>query len=41
VDFNNRATFGTITDTPDVTLSNPRLGEGGPRVIQFVMKLIF
>jgi hypothetical protein len=41
VDFNNRSTFGTITDTPDVTLSNPRLGEGGPRVIQFVMKLIF
>ncbi|HKX27681.1 MAG TPA: TonB-dependent receptor [Blastocatellia bacterium] len=40
VDFNNR-TFGTVTETPDVTAGNPRLGEGGPRAIQFGLKLIF
>lgn len=40
VDFNSSA-FGSINDTPDVTAGNPRLGEGGPRVIQFGLKLIF
>jgi len=40
VDFNNAA-FGSISETPDVTAGNPRLGEGGPRVIQFGLKLIF
>jgi hypothetical protein len=40
VDFNS-ATFGSISETPDVTAGNPRLGEGGPRVIQFGLKLTF
>ncbi len=40
VQFNSSA-FGTIGETPDVTAGNPRLGEGGPRVIQFGLKLIF
>jgi hypothetical protein len=33
--------FGTITDTPDVAAGNPRLGEGGPRTMQFALKIIF
>ena len=40
VDFNSGA-FGSISETPDVTAGNPRLGEGGPRVGQFGLKLIF
>ena len=40
VDFNSAA-FGSINETPDVTAGNPRLGEGGPRVGQFGLKLIF
>ena len=40
VDF-TATTFGTITTTPDTDLGNPRLGDGGPRVIQFGLKLIF
>jgi hypothetical protein len=40
VDFNSAA-FGSISETPDVTAGNPRLGEGGPRVGQFGLKLIF
>jgi outer membrane receptor protein involved in Fe transport len=40
VDFNNTS-FGDISETPDVTAGNPRLAEGGPRVIQFGLKLIF
>ena len=40
VDF-NAAAFGTISETPDVTAGNPRLGEGGPRVVQFGLKVIF
>jgi hypothetical protein len=40
VDFNSGA-FSSISETPDVTAGNPRLGEGGPRVIQFGLKLIF
>ena len=34
-------TFGTIGQTPDVQQGNPRLGDGGPRVIQFGLKLLF
>jgi hypothetical protein len=45
VDIGNGVTpnnaFGTITQTPDVQQGNPRLGDGGPRVIQFGLKLIF
>jgi hypothetical protein len=45
VDFGNGVTpnnaFGTITQTPDVQQGNPRLGDGGPRVIQFGLKLLF
>jgi carboxypeptidase family protein/TonB-dependent receptor-like protein len=40
VDFSN-ATFGQITATPDTDLGNPRLADGGPRVIQFGLKLLF
>jgi hypothetical protein len=40
-DFASPATFGTITQTPDTTLGNPRLADGGPRVIQFGLKLLF
>jgi hypothetical protein len=45
VDIGNGVTpnnaFGTITQTPDVQQGNPRLGDGGPRVIQFGLKLLF
>jgi len=37
----NSPAFGAISETPDVTAGNPRLGEGGPRVLQFGLKLIF
>ncbi len=37
----NSSAFGAISETPDVTAGNPRLGEGGPRVLQFGLKLIF
>jgi hypothetical protein len=40
VDF-SQSTFGTITATPDTDLGNPRLTDGGPRVIQFGLKLLF
>jgi len=40
VDFNT-TTFGAISETPDVTAGNPRLGEGGPRVVQFGVKVMF
>jgi Carboxypeptidase regulatory-like domain/TonB dependent receptor len=40
VDFNSTS-FGAISETPDVTAGNPRLAEGGPRVIQFGLKVIF
>jgi hypothetical protein len=33
--------FGTIGATPDVQAGNPRLGDGGPREIQFGLKLVF
>jgi Carboxypeptidase regulatory-like domain/TonB dependent receptor len=39
VDFNGA--FGAISETPDVSAGNPRLGEGGPRVIQFGLKILF
>jgi len=37
----NSSAFGAISETPDVTAGNPRLGDGGPRVLQFGLKLIF
>ncbi len=40
VEFGTK-TFGTLNQTPDVAAGNPRLGDGGPRVIQFGLKLIF
>jgi hypothetical protein len=40
VDFNTTA-FGAISETPDLTAGNPRLGEGGPRVVQFGVKVLF
>jgi hypothetical protein len=33
--------MGMITQTPDVAQTNPGLGGGGPRVIQFGLKLMF
>ncbi len=33
--------FGDITATPDVASGNPVLAQGGPRAMQFVLKLIF
>jgi len=33
--------FGTITQTPDVAQGNPGLGGGGPRVMQFGLRLQF
>jgi hypothetical protein len=32
---------GLITQTPDVAQTNPGLGGGGPRVLQFGLKVIF
>jgi len=40
VDF-NASSFAAISETPDVTAGNPRLAEGGPRVVQFGLKFIF
>jgi hypothetical protein len=34
-------TFGESTNTPDVSKSNPVVGSGGPREIQFGLKLTF
>jgi hypothetical protein len=36
----NSSGFGTITSTPDVANGNP-LGDGGPRQVQFALKLVF
>jgi hypothetical protein len=36
----NSAAFGTIASTPDVANGNP-LGDGGPRLVQFALKLVF
>ncbi len=41
VQFDSGNTFGTLGATPDVQAGNPRLGDGGPRVIQFGLKLLF
>lgn len=40
VEFNSSAA-GRITETPDTSAGNPRLGDGGPRVIQFGLKFSF
>lgn len=37
----NPKAFGLATSTPDVNKSNPVVGSGGPREIQFGLKLIF
>ncbi len=34
-------TFGESTNTPDVAKSNPVVGSGGPREIQFGLKFTF
>jgi hypothetical protein len=36
----NSSGFGTIASTPDVTAGNP-LGDGGPRLVQLALKLVF
>jgi hypothetical protein len=36
----NSAGFGSIASTPDVAAGNP-LGDGGPRLVQFALKLLF
>jgi len=33
--------FQTITQTPDVQATNPIIGTGGPRRMQFGLKIIF
>jgi len=35
------STAGEITQTPDVAQGNPGLGGGGPRVMQFGLRLQF
>jgi hypothetical protein len=35
------ASFGKIGSTPDVDRGNPVLGTGGPRAMQWAMKLLF
>lgn len=40
VQFDSRS-FGTFAQTPDTAAGNPKLGEGGPREIQFGLKFIF
>jgi hypothetical protein len=41
VQVDGGSSFTTVTSTPDVAGSNPRLGDGGPRLIQFALKLLF
>jgi len=36
----NSSGFGTIASTADVAAGNP-LGDGGPRLIQFALNLMF
>jgi hypothetical protein len=36
----NSSAFGTIASTTDVANGNP-LGDGGPRLVQFALKLVF
>jgi hypothetical protein len=36
----NSGAFGTIASTTDVSNGNP-LGDGGPRLVQFALKLVF
>ena len=36
----NSSAFGTIASTPDVAAGNP-LGDGGPRLVQLALKLVF
>jgi hypothetical protein len=33
--------FGTITQTPDVSVGNPVIAQGGPRNMNFALKIIF
>jgi len=33
--------FGSITSTPDVDAGNPVISQGGPRAMQFALKLLF
>ena len=35
------ASFGTITKTPDVGSGNPVIAQGGPRNMNFSLKLTF
>jgi len=39
--LSNGGPIGVITQTPDVAQGNPGLGGGGPRVIQFGLRLSF
>ncbi len=41
---NNRVgsgSFGTITNTPDVSVGNPVIAQGGPRSMNFALKIMF
>ncbi len=33
--------FGTLVSTPDVGAGNPVIAQGGPRSMQFALKLLF
>jgi len=35
------SSFGTITNTPDVAVGNPVIAQGGPRSMNFALKLLF
>jgi hypothetical protein len=35
------SSFGTVTSTPDVDAGNPVISQGGPRAMQFALKLLF
>jgi len=37
----NSSTFGTITQTPDVSSGNPVIAQGGPRNMNYTIKFIF
>jgi hypothetical protein len=35
------STFGQLTETPDVASGNPVIAQGGPRNMNFALKIIF
>ena len=37
----NSGSFATISNTPDVSIGNPVVAQGGPRSMNFALKFIF